>query len=156
MNFERIQNKVLKSAFKRDAELKPFRFKWGMYEDNIVIINETASGLFIIPKNRFYLDIQHVFGSAQPIPVEKIIKKDEVKDIALTDTFINTDKRMLGVFKQSDNDEPIYYDSKLLKEYGKLTNPHYKGTDATSPILIYEDEVMVGLILPVRHKKAGD
>ena len=156
MNYEKIQNKVLKSAFKRDAELKPFRFKWGMYDDSVVIINETASGLFIIPKNRFYLDIQQVFGCAEPVPVEKIINKSEVKDIILTDTFINTDNGMLGVFKQLNNDEPIYYDSKLLKEYGKLTNPHYKGTDAKSPILIYEGEDMVGLILPVRRKKAGD
>ena len=55
-------------------------------------------------------------------------------------------KKILRVF--SNGNENIYVDESLIK-YFDLENSTFKGRNRKSPIYIYEDEVMVGVVLPV-------
>lgn len=64
-----------------------------------------------------------------------------------------------GIKKQCDkylcielkvDDELVYVDEKLLKYYDK--SAEFEATNSTSPVYIYEDDILVGMVLPVKDR----
>ena len=99
----------------------------------------------------FYLDIEKCFDQAKPLNVEKIINDDHAVDI-YTDGIVKPvggdPKHKVQIFSNDKAD--IWIAVKYLKLFD-LSISHFKGSDKKSPLYIYEDETLVGLVLPVNH-----
>ena len=81
----------------------------------------------------------------QESSLKNFINGNLYKNITLTDDKKVVGKKILRVF--SNGNENIYVDESLIK-YFDLKNSTFKGRNKKSPIYIYEDYNMVGLVLP--------
>ena len=61
-----------------------------------------------------------------------------------------SDEKELVVLKS--NKEKIYLDLKLLKNFGNVNELTFKGLKSNSPVYIYNDNILLGLLLPVFRK----
>ena len=155
MFFDKVQAGLMKDAVKRDLAIgKGFTHKYGYYKDNVVVSNADCYVLYLIPKDKFYLNIDTVFRDTKPINFEKILKVEcEASDLKFTDNIKQTYKLMLNVLMNGD--EIIYLDSKLLNAFkSKYRTLAFKGTNGKSPVFVYdgETEELLGCILPVYVK----
>lgn len=155
MFFDKVQARLMKNAVKRDLLIgKGFTHKYGYYKDSIVVSDADGYALYLIPKDKFYLNIDTVFRDIQPINFEKILKVEcEASDLKFTDNIKQTDKLMLNVLMNGD--EIIYLDSKLLNTFkSKYRTLAFKGTNGKSPVFVYdgETEELLGCVLPVNVK----
>ena len=105
----------------------------------------------LIPEKVFYLDIEKCFDQATPLNVEKMINDDHAVD-TYTDGIVKPvggdPKHKVQIFSNDKADIWIAVD--LLKLFD-LSIAHFKASDKKSPLYIYEDETLVGLVLPVNH-----
>ena len=147
MNIINAQVEVLKEAFKNKNTVI-----YGVLLDNVIIGN--ANRLYIIPKKECGVDLTNVDSNnvriIQESGLKGFINDDKYTSVILTNDIKVYDKTTLRVF--SKDDEKIYVDDALLK-YFDLKKSTFKSRNSKSPIYIYEDEVMVGLVLPVLVKK---
>ena len=142
MNIINAQVEVLKEALKKKNTVI-----YGVLLDNVIIGN--CNRLYIIPKKECGVDLTNIDSNNVMIMQESSSKNfmndDLCENGTLTDDKKVVDKKTLRVF--SKGDENIYVDESLIK-YFDLENSTFKGRNSKSPIYIYEDEVMVGLVLP--------
>ena len=148
MNIINAQVEVLKEAFKGKRKHNVI---YGTLEDKVIIGNNTI--LYVIPKEECGIDLTNVDCNNVNIIQESVLKgfinDDLCENITLTDDKKVVDKKTLRVF--SKGDENIYVDEFLIKNFD-LKRSTFKGKGARSIVYIYEDEVMVGLVLPVLVK----
>ena len=86
----------------------------------------------------------------QESTLKRFVNDNECTEIELTnDIRTLDDKKTLRVF--TNGKENIYLDERLIKNFD-LKNSTFKGKGARSIVYIYEDEVMVGFLLPVNVK----
>ena len=146
MNIINAQVEVLKEALKNKNTVI-----YGVLLDNVIIGN--VNRLYIIPKKECGVDLTNIDSNNVKIMQESSLKNfmndDLCENITLTDDKKVVDKKTLRVF--SKGDENIYVDEFLIKNFD-LKNSTFKGKGARSIVYIYEDEVMVGLVLPVLVK----
>ena len=146
MNIINAQVEVLKEALKNKNTVI-----YGVLLDNVIIGN--CNRLYIIPKEECGVDLTNIDSNNVKIMQESTLKNfmndDLCENITLTDDKKLVDKKTLRVF--SKGDENIYVDESLIK-YFDLENSTFKGRNRKSPIYIYENEVIVGLVLPVLVK----
>jgi len=152
MFFNKIQVKILKNAVKRDLSIGKggFNYRYGYFNDNIVVTDSHCRAMYLIPKDKFYLNLETVFKKDE-IKFEKILKTEcEATDLIFTNDIKQIENLMVNVLMNGD--EAIYLDSKLLNTFkSKYRTLAYKGTNAKSPVFIYDakDKTLLGLILPV-------
>ena len=143
MNIINAQVEVLKEALKNKNTVI-----YGELLDNVIIGN--GNRLYIIPKNECGVDLTNIDSNNVKIMQESTLKNfmndDLCENVTLTDDKKVVDKKTLRVF--SKGDENIYVDEFLIKNFD-LKNSTFKVRNSKSPIYIYEDEIMVGLVLPV-------
>ena len=143
MNIINAQVEVLKEALKNKNTVI-----YGVLLDNVIIGN--GNRLYIIPKKECGVDLTNIDSNNVKIMQESSLKNfmndDLCENITLTDDKKVVDKKTLRVF--SKGDENIYVDEFLIKNFD-LKNSTFKGKGARSIVYIYEDEVMVGVVLPV-------
>ena len=143
MNIINAQVEVLKEALKKKNTVI-----YGVLLDNVIIGN--CNRLYIIPKKECGVDLTNIDSNNVKIMQESSLKNfmndDLCENVTLTDDKKVVDKKTLRVF--SKGDENIYVDESLMK-YFDLENSTFKGRNRKSPIYIYEDYNMVGLVLPV-------
>ena len=148
MNIINAQVEVLKEAFKGKRKHNVI---YGTLEDKVIIGNNTI--LYVIPKEECGIDLTNVDCNNVNIIQESVLKgfinDDLCENITLTDDKKVVDKKTLRVF--SKGDENIYVDEFLIKNFD-LKRSTFKGKGARSIVYIYEDGVMVGLVLPVLVK----
>ena len=148
MNIIKAQVEVLKEALKGKRKHNVI---YGTLEDKVIIGNNTI--LYVIPKEECGIDLTNVDCNNVNIIQESVLKgfinDDLCENITLTDDKKVVDKKTLRVF--SKGDENIYVDEFLIKNFD-LKRSTFKGKGARSIVYIYEDEVMVGLVLPVLVK----
>ena len=148
MNIINAQVEVLKEALKGKRKHNVI---YGTLEDKVIIGNNTI--LYVIPKEECGIDLTNVDCNNVNIIQESVLKgfinDDKYTSVILTNDIKVYDKKTLKVF--SKDDEKIYVDDALLK-YFDLKKSTFKGRNSKSPIYIYEDEIMVGLVLPVLVK----
>lgn len=154
MFFDKIQTEILKNAVKRDLLIGKigFNHRYGYVNDNVFVSDNHAYAVYVIPKDKFYLNIDNVFKNVKPINFQNLLKTEDVATtLEFTDTIKQTDKATVNVLMNGD--EPIYLDSKLLNTFkSKYRTLVYKGTNGKSPVFIYDaqDERLLGLMLPVK------
>ena len=145
MNIINAQVEVLKEALNGKRKHKVI---YGTLDDKVIIGNETR--LYVIPKEECGIDLTNVDCNNVNIIQESVLKgfinDDKYTSVTLTDDKKVVDKKTLRVF--SKGDENIYVDEYLIKNFD-LKRSTFKGKGARSIVYIYEDEVMVGLVLPI-------
>ena len=148
MNIISEQVEVLKEALKGKRKHNVI---YGKLEDKVIIGNDTR--LYVIPKKECGVDLTNIDSNNVNIIQESTLKNfmndDLCENVTLTDDKKVVDKKTLRVF--SNGDENIYVDESLIKHFD-LENSTFKGKGARSIVYIYEDEVMVGLVLPILVK----
>ena len=146
MNIINAQVEFLKEALKNKNTVI-----YGELLDNVIIGN--GNRLYIIPKKECGVDLTNIDSNNVKIMQESSLKNfmndDLCENITLTDDKKVVDKKTLRVF--SKGDENIYVDEYLIKNFD-LKGSTFKGKGDRSIGYIYEDEVMVGLVLPVLVK----
>ena len=146
MNIINAQVEVLKEALKRKHNVI-----YGTLEDKVIIGNNTI--LYVIPKEECGIDLTNVacVQVLQESTLKNFVNDNECTEIELTnDIRMLDDKKTLRVF--TNGKENIYLDERLIKNFD-LKNSTFKGKGARSIVYIYEDEVMVGFLLPVSNVK---
>ena len=142
MNIINAQVEVLKEALKKKNTVI-----YGVLDDKVIIGN--GNRLYIIPKKECGVDLTNIDSNNVKIMQESSLKNfmndNLCENVTLTDDKKVVDKKTLRVF--SKGDENIYVDESLIK-YFDLENSTFKGRNKKSPIYIYEDYKMVGLVLP--------
>lgn len=143
MNIINAQVEVLKESLKNKNTVI-----YGVLLDNVIIGN--GNRLYIIPKKKCGVDLTNIDRNNVKIMQESTLKNfindNLYENVTLTDVKKVVNKKTLRVF--SNCNENIYVDESLLK-YFDLENSTFKGRNKKSPIYIYEDYNMVGLVLPV-------
>ena len=146
MNIINAQVEVLKEALKNKNTVI-----YGVLDDKVIIGN--GNRLYIIPKKECGVDLTNIDGNNVKIIQEPSLKRlmndNLYENVTLTDDKKVVDKKTLRVF--SKGDENIYVDEFLIKNFD-LKRSTFKGKGARSIVYIYEDEVMVGFLLPVNVK----
>ena len=146
MNIINAQVEVLKEALKGKRKHNVI---YGTLEDKVIIGN--GNRLYIIPKKECGIDLTNIacVQGLQESTLKNFVNDNECTEIELTnDIRVLDDKRTLRVF--SKGDENIYVDEYLIKNFD-LKRSTFKGKGARSIVYIYEDEVMVGFLLPVNY-----
>ena len=142
MNIIKIQQGIIKDLL---------NYKRGEYfiqikEGKVYIM--TRFQMFILSSKEFILDIDKL-GLSNTNIADSLLKsamnampavKTPVLRILCGKTCIE--------LKQEDNGELVYVDQTLLKFYDKKCD--FKVINAKSPVFIYESDVLVGLVLPVK------
>ena len=147
MNIINAQVEVLKEALK---EKRKHNVIYGTLEDKVIIGNGTR--LYVIPKKCCAIDLTNIarvqiLGEST---LRNFINDNECTEIELTsDIKILDNKTTVRVF--TNGKENIYLDERLLKNFD-LKKSTFKGKGAKSIVYIYEDDIMVGFLLPVNVK----
>ena len=144
MNIINAQVEVLKEALNGKRKRKVI---YGTLDDKVIIGNDTR--LYIISKEECAIDLTNV-ACVQVLPestLKKFVNDNEWDKLILTNEIkLLDDKRTLRVF--TNGKENIYLDERLIKNFD-LKHSTFKGKGARNVVYIYEDEVMVGFLLPV-------
>lgn len=154
MKYLKLQQDLLKAADARDGWKHKF-FDYPYFVDNNGDLWVCPKGLYIIKiaHRHRYIDVSMVFD-APSIRADKILDDSNATDAVYTHKITITDNKMkLHTFMVGD--EVVYLDEDLLR-YFDLENSTFKGTNRKSPIFIYEDEELVGVVLSVNHIEKED
>ena len=147
MNIINAQVEVLKEALNVTYGTLDDKVIYGTLDDKVIIGNNTR--LYVISKEVCALDLTNVacVQVLQESTLKNFVNDKECIEIELTnDIRVLDDKRTVRVF--TNGKENIYIDERLLKNFD-LKKSSFKGRGAKSIVYIYEDEVMVGFLLPV-------
>lgn len=141
----------MKAAEARDAwKHKPFSYPWFEDEHRIFICPQ-GHYFVVIPKILFYLDKDKIFNTT-PINGKTLLNQDNLE--VATDTHIIQEAKVfdkkMKLHKFTVSDETVFLDNDKLK-YFDLEYSTFKGTNRKSPIYIYENEALVGMVLPVNY-----
>lgn len=154
MNYIKLLTDVLKARDKEKTRGKKSPYLYGYYEkygEKYIAIAVDGHALVFIPEKFFYLDIEKCFDQAEPLLVDKMINDDHAVD-TYTEGIVKPvggdPKHKVQIFSNDKADIWIAVD--LLKLFD-LSIAHFKASDKKSPLYIYEDETLVGLVLPVYH-----
>ena len=145
MNIINAQVEVLKDALKRKHVF------YGTLDDKVIIGNDIR--LYIISKEKCVIDLTNAecVQVLQESTLKRIVNDNECDKLTLTnDIKVLDDKRSLRVF--TNGKENIYLDERLIKNFD-LKRSTFKGKDNKNIVYIYEDEVMVGFLMPVVNVK---
>lgn len=153
MNYVKLLTDVLKARDKEKTRGVKSPYLYGYYEkygEKYIAIVVDGHALVFIPERVFYLDIEKCFETI-PLSVDKMIDYDNVVD-TYTDGIVKPvggdSKHKVQIFSNDKAD--IWIAVEYLKLFD-LSISHFKGSNEKSPLYIYEDETLVGLVLPVNH-----
>ena len=151
MDFLKIQSDILKGAYNRVVKDKGFDWRYCETDRSVVVGNKYAC--YIIPKYYMFLDIEKTFDRPSCEGFKSIIDTSE------TTTFIEDtgiEKRLpdrsitVHIFDCGEGEE-LWISTKLLKRFD-LNNCVFKGKNRKTPLFIYENDVLVGIVIGVNHE----
>ena len=110
-----------------------------------------------IPSNRFLVDLEKALPNRAPVADFKKFLRDEDSYPAYKTNEIRKinnpyGKKTIDVVKISNGDKYAWINEVYLKEFD--VDCTFKISSPKSPVFIYEDDELVGLILPVHVKEA--
>jgi len=156
MNYLKVQQNLLKAADARDGwKHKDFNIYYFITEDKVWMCPE-GQWIIGIPRNQFYLDIDKIWKDIKPIQGETFLKEPgDLKPAVDTNSIVQstTFQKKTNLHKFMVDDKAIYVKEDYLKFFE--SDAHFEGTNDRSPLYVYENNELVGLILPVIYKK-GD
>lgn len=143
MNYLKIQRHLLKCIMKGNN-----KFLIGEYKDNIAVSN--GGGVWLIPKLMFLLDIERLKKiSTKKMDIAKLLEYDEsCYEDAVCNTATNSIHNSVCVNIKSENKEE-WVDMALLKYFDK---PQFKVkvSGNFSPLMVFEEGVIAGVVAPTR------
>lgn len=147
MKYEKIQTEILKKAI--NNKIIPFNYAYDEYMTYLI----EGTYIVVIPNWCYFLDNEKIFKK-EPFKVDIVKNFFKESYTELIDVMINMTLDNMEVHKFITNDTnefEIYVNKKLLDIFrnDKYDNLKYYGKDSKSPVLIYNDEIPLGLILPI-------
>lgn len=155
MDYSKVQIEILKMANKRKmgmAYQKSYvRWRYGETEDEIWVCE--GHRIEVIPKSMWFLNKETVFTDE---PMGKL--KDYIPSDTKSTTRLRTTKEILTcgkkyqceVFTVEGEEDEVLVDVKQLKDFD-LDYCTFKGTNRLNGIVVYEGELLVGYVLPVKY-----
>lgn len=153
MKYEKIQSDIIKSCFsRRGYDVNTFDgWKIISESDNSkhYCINQNASALYVIDNNNYYIDNNKFCPPSLKLDtIKTFLDSASSTDYVLAPT-CEYYKGDIKYIKLISDDKFAYINVKLLDYFDKK-NVCYKIKNATSAIYAYEDEKLVGMIMPCR------
>lgn len=157
MNYLKVQQNLLKAADARDGwKHKDFHVAYSVTDDRVWVCPE-GYWMIGIPKDQFYLNVDKIWKDFQPFKTETFLKDTwDLKPAVDTNTTIQVTefKKKLNLHKFVVDGEEVYIQEKYLEFFDP--DAHFEGRNSKAPLYVYENDELVGLILPVNHKKEGE
>ena len=153
MNYLKIQTDILKALCKDNVHKVLQRVAKSEDGNKIYII--CGSHFYILEKYFFFLDYEMLVnkvGELQSNTIQNILKgADKSEDGYKTDQLIHIEAiKGNGVFLKSEKHE-VVINEKLLNNFDK--NCTFQLSGELSPVYVYEDCVLVGVIMPIKRNK---
>lgn len=151
MNYSKVQADILKAKDKTK-----FPYLYGHYnkcgKEYIAIIID-GKEVVLIPEESFYLDAEKCFGQSKLVSnIERICNTDGTVDIRTDGTIKpleGNSKHKVQIF--TNGSEEIWVSTDLLKIFDMSTS-HFKGINKKTPVFIYEEGNLVGLVWTINHQ----
>ena len=144
MEYIKIQERIIKSWSKRERIMV-------QSVDDSIHITDNSHQVFTIPKEKFILDMSVLLDGNEPMNFKRIIDGIEGEDGVLSGDMKVIDN--LTALKITSENNHSWVDKKLLDKFGIKKGLHFTvPPKPTHPLLVWEGEVLCGLILPVRVK----
>lgn len=164
MNFIDIQIEMLKEYKKVEKKGNKLPGLYQISDCGNLMITTDGFKAYVIPKDRILIDASlitkgtHSFkGILDDTGAELITMTQEIRECNCI-TSIRSYKAKKGTAKafENVNGEKIYVNTKFLKPYENEYNITYKSIPDKhnyNPVFVYQDNEMVGMILPIRIEK---
>ena len=156
MNYLKIQTDILKALCK-DNISKVLQWVAKSEDGNEIylICGNPGSHFYIIEKDFFFLDYERLVdkaGEVQSNTIHNILKGVDKAELGYkTDQLIHMESiKGNGVILKSEKHEVVINET-FLKNFDKNCTFYLSGD--LSPVYIYEDYVLAGVILPIARKK---
>ena len=118
------------------------------YGENTIGVTLDGFVMYFMPEKDFIFDrdkLNHAW-----IDTTRFISTNGYEDAVRSNELLTFDKKTLAVFK-NDNTE-VFVDLKLLKPFDSRMST-YKIKDPSSGVLVYENGILVGLVMPTRYNR---
>jgi hypothetical protein len=140
-------DKVLCDVCKAYVAGKPIVI--GDYNDSTVFVSADGFCGYFIPKSKFPLDRQVILGDRGPFNIGRVIPSpDRLTNATMTDRQRLVDKKVLQCL--TDGKRDVWVNANFLKAFSPYAT--FQISEGMSPVLVYEDTVLTGLILPINPK----
>ena len=156
MNYLKVQTDILKAVCKGNVH-KVLRSVAKSSDGNEIylICGDVGSHFYILEKEKFFLDYEKLVdevGDLQSHIIQNVLKGiDNAEQGYRTDQLIYIPSiKGNGVILKSEKYE-VVVNEKLLKNFDQNCTFHLSGDLA--PLYIYEDYVLVGVVLPIARKR---
>ena len=145
MNIPSITAAVLKTWHKQQTICV------GTYNENFIAVMENLACMYFIPKKVFPFSIEQLLRGAEEMQVERYIPKNG-EDAHLTDEMWVSEK---GTAQKVQSEHyTAWVNVKFLKPFAK--DAEFRIASEKSPVLVYENDILVGLVCPIFRKKEGN
>lgn len=134
-------NKLVLNELTKD---RFFNLRYQIKEGKVYIVLE-GYRLFVIPEDKFFINLSGVKEvNAQ------LLLRDDVEIGKLTGNFriCEVNDKEITVSEVKVNNRSVYVDTKLLKEFGKITSIGI--TAKCGPVYLYDGEEFMGMVMPVK------
>lgn len=138
MKLDKIYNEVVKKRLEYNG-----RVFMGYLDKGTIGVSTDGFVMYFIPKKEFLLDVETLLKDNYTSNLENFKEPKDLKEIFKTNKYCKVKNRQLVKIGNK------YFDEKLLKNFEKYAT--FKSTDSpTSQAYIYENDVLVGMVMPVR------
>lgn len=146
MEYIKLQKKILDNFIKNNHEFN------SQVVDDLVYVMDNRHQIFVFPKDEFYLDLTKLMDGKDSINFKKFF------DIEGEDGVLTGEMKIVGknitVVKIKSEKNHSWVDKKLLDRWGIKHELHFTVPPSTKhPLLVWEDEMLCGVILPVYVKE---
>lgn len=141
MKLDKIYNEVVKERLKDNG-----RIMMRYLDDDTIGVSANGFVMYFIPKKEFLLDVDALLRNSHTIDLKVFKEPKDLKEIAKTTEHREVKKNMCVKIGNK------YFNEKILKNFEKYAT--FKSTDSpTSQAYIYEDDILVGMVMPIRIKE---
>ena len=140
-------NTAISKAYYKDA-----RISVSYFEDMILAVTTDGIVMWFIPNKEFLFDREKITRGKDSLDVKRLVDLNGYKDAVKTEKLVVRDKKTLVIFESGDIE--VFVDTKLLKTFDKTAT--FKVKSCKSPVFVYEENKLVGLIMPTRPPRKED
>lgn len=148
--YEKVQVNLLKRALNIDSRMKLMNFQYRKGEEFTDIINSYY--VIRIPNHYMFLDIDKIFDKPNcSVKIEEH-EGDTVEKLIPTNVLKVVGSRKKGTLRKfvGETIGTIWIDEDFLKVFGDFEYLNFRGIKENAPVYIYDNNELVGMILPVK------
>lgn len=141
MKLDKIYNEIVKERLKDNG-----RIMIGYLDEDTIGVSTDGFVMYFIPKKEFLLDVDVLLRNSHTINLSVFKEPKDLKEIVKTTKHREIKNNMCVKIGNK------YFNEKLLKNFEKYAT--FKATDSPiSQAYIYEDDVLVGMVMSIRVKE---